>query len=390
MPETIPEKDLRQTEHSPHVMLLAGETSGDAHAAAVVNELKKLQPNIHYSGMGGNEMRSAGVDIFFDNASIAVMGIVEVLLKWRDIKQAINQVKDQVEKTRPDLLVLIDYPEFNLKIARHAKSLGIKVLFYISPKVWASRPKRIVKIGEAIDHMAVIFKFETDIYNKANIPVTFVGNPLVDKVKISQQAEKIKLSLQNKQQGRIIGLFPGSRNSEISRLIPVMLDTAKLLLRQEPTLSFVMPIATNLDFNAIQHQCDEAGVEIKLTQDNLYDVTNSCDAIVSCSGTVTLEIALLEVPLLVIYKLSWLSYQILSRLITIEHISLVNIIAKKEVVKEFLQQDANADAITAEVFELLNNQQYRSKMKQELIEVKENLGQGEGSKRMAELVQTFI
>ena len=390
MPETIPQKDSPSHKNQPHIMLLAGETSGDAHAAAVVDELKILQSDIYYSGMGGKEMRNAGVDIFLDNASIAVMGIVEVLRRWGDIKKALEQVKHQIEVTRPDLLVLIDYPEFNLKIARHAKSLGIKVLFYISPKVWASRPKRIVKIGESIDHMAVIFKFETKIYQQANIPVTFVGNPLVDKVKISDQSAQIKQSLQNEHQGRIIGLFPGSRKSEISRLIPVMLETAKQMLTQDNTLSFVMPVAANLDIETIRQQCAAANIDITLTQDNLYDVIHSCDAIVSCSGTVTLEIALLEVPLLVIYQLSWLSYQIMSRLITIEHISLVNIIAQKEVVKEYLQQAANPVAISKELFQLLDNKEYRARMKNDLIQVKQNLGQGQGSKRMAELVQTFI
>ena len=390
MPETIPQKDSPSHKNQPHIMLLAGETSGDAHAAAVVDELKILQSDIYYSGMGGKEMRNAGVDIFLDNASIAVMGIVEVLRRWGDIKKALEQVKHQIEVTRPDLVVLIDYPEFNLKIARHAKSLGIKVLFYISPKVWASRPKRIVKIGESIDHMAVIFKFETKIYQQANIPVTFVGNPLVDKVKISDQSAQVKQSLQNEHQGRIIGLFPGSRKSEISRLIPVMLETAKQMLTQDNTLSFVMPVAANLDIETIRQQCAAANIDITLTQDNLYDVIHSCDAIVSCSGTVTLEIALLEVPLLVIYQLSWLSYQIMSRLITIEHISLVNIIAQKEVVKEYLQQAANPVAISKELFQLLDNKEYRARMKNDLIQVKQNLGQGQGSKRMAELVQTFI
>ena len=390
MPETIPQKDSPSHKNQPHIMLLAGETSGDAHAAAVVDELKILQSDIYYSGMGGKEMRNAGVDIFLDNASIAVMGIVEVLRRWGDIKKALEQVKHQIEVTRPDLVVLIDYPEFNLKIARHAKSLGIKVLFYISPKVWASRPKRIVKIGESIDHMAVIFKFETKIYQQANIPVTFVGNPLVDKVKISDQSAQVKQSLQNEHQGRIIGLFPGSRKSEISRLIPVMLETAKQMLTQDNTLSFVMPVAANLEIESIRQQCNEAKIDITLTQDNLYDVIHSCDAIVSCSGTVTLEIALLEVPLLVIYQLSWLSYQIMSRLITIEHISLVNIIARKEVVKEYLQQAANPEAITKELFKLLDDKEYRNRVKNDLIQVKQNLGQGQGSKRMAELVQTFI
>ena len=374
----------------PHIMLLAGETSGDAHAAAVVSEIKKIQPDILFTGMGGHEMQKAGVEIFFDSARIAVMGLFEVLKHWGDIKQAMRLIKLQLETTRPDLLVLVDYPEFNLKMAKHAKSLGIKVLFYISPKVWASRPKRIHKIGQSIDHMAVIFKFETDIYQQANIPVTFVGNPLVDKVKSSDHAELIQQNLQHKNNGRIIGLFPGSRKSELSRLLPVMLETAELMLEQDPDLSFVMPVAINLDLQAIQQQCKHVDIDITFTQDNLYDVINSCDAIVSCSGTVTLEIGLLEVPMCVVYKLSWLSYQILSRIVTIDQISLVNIIAREQVVLELLQDEASAKSISQELFKLLDNTQYRQQVLQGLQKVKNNMGPGEGSKRMAELVLSFI
>ena len=374
----------------PHIMILAGETSGDAHAAAVVSEIKKIQPDILFTGMGGHEMQKAGVEIFFDSARIAVMGLFEVLKHWGDIKQAMRLIKLKLETTRPDLLILVDYPEFNLKMAKHAKSLGIKVLFYISPKVWASRPKRIHKIGQSIDHMAVIFKFETDIYQQANIPVTFVGNPLVDKVNISDQAELIHQNLQHNKNGRIIGLFPGSRKSELSRLLPVMLETAELMLKQDPDLNFVLPVAINLDLQAIQQQCEHVDIDITFTQDNLYDVINSCDAIVSCSGTVTLEIGLLNVPMCVVYKLSWLSYQILSRIITIDQISLVNIIAREQVVVELLQDAASAKSISQELFKLIDDTQYRQQVLQGLQKVKNNMGQGEGSKRMAELVLSFI
>lgn len=374
----------------PHVMLLAGEASGDAHGAEVVHELKNLQPDIQLSGMGSSEMKRAGVDVFFDSASIAVVGLVEVLKHWGDIKQAMQLVKQRLETTRPDLLVLIDYPEFNLKMARHAKSLGIRVLFYISPQVWAWRPKRIHKIGRSIDHMAVLFKFETEYYEKANIPVTFVGHPLVDKVKTTDQEKVEKQRLGIPENHRLVGLFPGSRNSEILRLLPLMLETAEYMHKQDASLSFVLPVAATLDYQNIKQQCDNSPVDIKLTSDNLYDVISNCDAIVSCSGTVTLEIALLGVPLCIIYKMSWLSYQIMSRLITIEHIGLANIVAHEHIVQELLQDDASAQKISEEMFKLLDNQEYRSQVIQDLKKVKQNLGKGEGSKHMAELILSFI
>lgn len=367
-------------------MLLAGEASGDAHAAEVVEAMKQLNPDVHFSGMGSSELKRAGVDIFFDSASIAVVGIVEVLKHWGEIKQAMELVKHKLESTRPDLLVLIDYPEFNLKMARHAKSLGIRVLFYISPQVWAWRPKRIHKIGQSIDHMAVLFKFETEYYQRAHIPVTFVGHPLVDKVKTSPLLTQQRKLLNVEEDQKLVGLFPGSRNSEIQRLLPLMLETAARMHKKDKNLAFVMPVAASLDYATIKAQCEQSAVDIRLTRENIYDVIASCDAIVSCSGTVTLEIALLGVPLCIVYKMSWLSYQIMSRLITIPHIGLANIVANKHIVKELLQDEANSENMAQEVFRLLNDTAYRQQVITGLREVKTNLGIGEGSKNMAKLI----
>lgn len=381
---------MKQPELSPHVMFIAGEASGDAHGAEVARHLKTLIPGVRMSGMGSRELKSSGVDVFYDSAKIAVVGLVEVIRHWSDIKQAMERVKQKLETDPPDLLVLIDYQEFNLKIARYAKPLGIKVLFYISPQVWAWRPKRIHKIGAAIDHMAVLFQFETRYYEQAGIPVTFVGHPLVDKVKTggNETAERDKLGIRH--DSRVVGLFPGSRRSEIARLVPVMLETAERLQQQDPALSFVMPVATTIDYDELKQQCSQSSANIILTRDNLYEVIVNCDAIVSCSGTVTLEIALLGVPLCIIYKMSWLSYQIMSRMITIEHIGLANIVADQHVVEEFLQDDANVETIGNEINRLLNDQDYRAEVKQGLSRVRDNLGQGRGSERMAELVKSLI
>jgi lipid-A-disaccharide synthase len=365
-------------------MLIAGEASGDAHGAEVVRALELMRPGIRFSAMGSRELRDAGVDIYLDSSSIAVVGIVEVLKHWGDIKHAMETVKQRIVADRPDLLVLIDYQEFNLKIARFAKAIGVKVLFYISPQVWAWRPKRIHKIGQAIDHMAVLFEFEAAYYDKAGIPATFVGHPLVDKVRVNRgrDAERARLGVAT----RLVGLFPGSRNSEIQRLLPLMLETAGQMLERDPTLEFVMPLAATLDHAPIRQACLESGLDIHLTDDNLYDVIVACDAIVSCSGTVTLEIALLGVPMCIVYKMSWLSYQIMSRLITIEHIGLANIVAGKPVVQELLQNDATPQAISNEIMRLLADGAYRQQVVDGLSEVRANLGPGHGAENMATLV----
>jgi len=369
-----------------HVMMLAGEASGDAHAAEVVERLRALSPGIRISGMGSERMKAAGVDLFFDSASIAVVGIVEVLRHWGEIRQAMRRVEQQLEQQRPDLLVLVDYPEFNLKMARHAKALGIPVVFYISPQVWAWRPKRIHRIGASIDHMAVLFRFEETFYRKAGIPVTWVGHPLVDKVRseVPPDDEKARLGIASGQ--RVVGLFPGSRRSEIQRLLPLLLDTAERLHRRRPELHFLLPVAETLDFDAIERQCAARKLPLTLTRDRLYDVIPVCDAIASCSGTVTLEIALLETPLCIVYRMAALSWLIMSRLVTIEHIGLANIVGADGAVRELLQKDATPERIGAEIEALLDDPDHRNRVIEGLRKVRKNLGEGDGAGRMAHLV----
>jgi len=375
---------------SPHVMILAGEVSGDAHAAEFVEHLYQMHPDIQLTGMGGASMRKAGVELVYDSSNIAVVGLVEVIRHWGEIKHAMTVIKAAIEDTKPDLLVLVDYQEFNLKMARHARQFGIKVLFYISPQIWAWRPKRIHKIGRWIDHMAVIFKFETDIYRQANIPVSFVGNPLVDKVKPSQAVCESKSQLGLDTNASVVGLFPGSRRAEINNLLPIMFDTAQQLVKRIPDLQFLMPVANSLDYQAIESICRESGLNITLSREGIYDVIPCCDVIVSCSGTVTLEIALLEVPMCIIYKMSWLSYQIMSRLINIPHIGLANIVAEKLVVKEFVQRKATGKNISEEILRILENDDYREQIERGLAEIKANLGEGDGARNMARLVLSFL
>jgi len=375
---------------APHVMILAGEVSGDAHAAEFVEVLRQRRPDIQVSGMGGAAMKRAGVEVFFDSSIIAVVGLVEIIRHWGDIKRAMAIVRERMTNTRPDLLVLVDYPEFNLKMAQHARALGIRVLFYISPQVWAWREHRVHKIARLVDHMAVIFEFEKKYYQDAGLPVSFVGHPLVDKVRCSADRDSLRADLDIAADKRVVGLFPGSRRSEISRLLPVLLDTAKRMHAREPNLCFLMPVASDLDFDAVAARAAAAGVDIRVSRDNIYDVIACCDAIASCSGTVTLEIALLEVPMCVVYKVSSLSYLILRRLVRIAHIGLVNIVAQRSVARELLQSEANAKNIAAELFEILGNDDYRARIRDGLRQVRQNLGSGNGAENMAELVLSLL
>ncbi|VAW51931.1 Lipid-A-disaccharide synthase [hydrothermal vent metagenome] len=376
------------------VVIVAGEASGDAHAARLVNELKKLDDTISFRGMGGDSLRDAGVDIFIDMGKISVVGFVEVLLKYNLIKTELNKLKQNITKQPPDLLILVDYQEFNQRLAAFAKSIGIKVLFYIGPQVWAWRPKRVYKMGKIVDHMAVIMPFEKVLYDDANVPVTFTGHPLTDEVvkdKTTQQAREL-LQIENK---TTIGLFPGSRGSEISNILPILLESAKLIRQQQiqnnNEVQFVLPVANTIkaeDLAPFKGILKE--LSVTTIQNKFYDVAQSCDVILTASGTATLEIGLLEIPMVIVYKTSAITFFIGKNLVSLKHIGLVNIIPGKEVVREFLQGDAKPTLIAKEALHLLNDKIYYRTMRHELSLIRQQLGDGNGSKNVAELAWKML
>ena len=377
------------------VVIVAGEASGDAHAARLVNELKKLENNISFRGMGGDNLRAAGVDVFIDMAEIAVVGFIEVLMKYRLIKAELNKLQQNIADQPPDLLILVDYQEFNQRLAAFAKNIGIKVLFYIGPQVWAWRPKRVYKMGKIVDHMAVIMPFEKVLYDDANVPVTFTGHPLTDEVvrdKSKQQAREL-LQIEDK---TTIGLFPGSRGGEISNILPILLQSAKLIRLQQAQhnkaeVQFVLPIASTIkaeDLAPFKSAMEE--LSVFTATDKFYDVAQSCDVILTASGTATLEIGLLEIPMVIVYKTSALTFFIGKNLVSLTHIGLVNIIPGREIVKEFLQGDAKPALIAEEALHLLNDQKYYESMQHELSLIRQQLGDGNGSKNVAKLAWKML
>jgi len=367
------------------VFIVAGEASGDLHAANLSKELLKLDASIQLEGMGGKNMREAGVNILFDASDLAVMGIVEVLAKYRMIKGVLNQIKKHISHTRPDLLVLVDYQEFNQRLAAYAKDNGIKVLFYIGPQVWAWRPGRVYKMAKIVDQMAVIFPFEVELYKKAGVPVSFTGHPLIDEVipdKSRQQAREI-LGLQDQ---TTIGLFPGSRISEVERLLPVLINTAQLLKQKKPEAQFVLPMASTIRRDDLtKFELDLSALEVHIVEDKTHDVMQACDVIVVASGTATLEIGLMEIPMVIIYRMSPISYFILRRLVKLTHVGLVNIVPGKEIIKEFLQGDAQPEKLVAEVLRILDDTDYNKNMRDELARLRDLLGHAGGSKNVASL-----
>ena len=373
------------------IMISAGEASGDMHAANVVNALRRHDSQLEFYGMGGAQMQDAGVDLLVDCSDIAVMGIIEVLLKYRSIMAALKILKNSLAENPPDLLILVDYQEFNNKLADHAKSLGVKVLFYIGPQVWAWRQHRVHQIGKRVDMMAVILPFEEAFYRDANVPVRFVGNPLADEVKPNKDKARCMHEYGLDRGRRVIGLLPGSRRSEIKRILPLQLAAADRLQRSKPELQFVNPIARSLSSELIQAELNKyRHLQVRLVDDLSYNVMQCCDAIIAASGTATLEIALMGIPNCITYKIAHLSYAILKRMVHIEHIGLVNIVAGKGIVKEFLQYQAKPAAIAEEITRILDNSDYRNTMLAELKQVREKLGKPGGVENMAELVLEML
>ena len=372
------------------VFIVAGEASGDLHAANLCKELLSIDNSIQLQGMGGKNMREAGVDVLFDASKLAVVGIVEVLFKYRMIKGVLNQIEAHIKQAPPDLLILVDYQEFNQKLAAYAKSLGIKVLFYIGPQVWAWRPKRVYKMADIVDQMAVIFPFEVELYKKANVAVEFTGHPLVDEIIPDKTMQQARAALSLDEQ-TTVGFFPGSRMGEIERLLPIMLETARLLRELHPELQFVLPLASTIQLEDLaKYGKDLSELRVNLIENNTHDVIQACDSIIVASGTATLEIGLMGTPMVITHKLAALSYFILSRLVSISHIGLVNIVPGKEIIKEFIQHDATAENLANETLCILNDKNYNRHMRDELAKLRELLGTGGGSKNVAKLAHSMI
>jgi lipid-A-disaccharide synthase len=368
------------------VVIVAGEASGDAHAGRMIKALKQQRPDIRVSGIGGDALRNAGADIFTDFDELAVMGLVEVLKGYRHIKSVFDVLVRRLQQEKPDLLILVDYPGFNLKLAKKAHKLGIPVLYYISPKVWAWRPGRIKTIRRYVDRMAVLFPFEETLYRDAGVPVNCVGHPLVGAVKSDLTPAQAKQQLQLDPEQRVLGLFPGSRRSEVSALLPVMLESAAQIKQRHFDLQVVLPLAPGLDEAFLKPILAQSKLEVQVVSEDFYDVVRACDAIVAASGTVTLEIALMGVPHLLVYRVAPMSYRILKRLVKIPYVGLCNIVTGDNIVTELLQDEVTVDNLDHELSLLLTHPQAKSRAELIRQRVLEALGPAGGADNAAAVV----
>lgn len=368
------------------VMIIAGEASGDLHAGKLVREVLQKKPDIHFYGIGGKNMAEAGVDILVDSAQLAVVGLFEVLAHWNTISGALKKMQQLLRTSPPDLLVLTDYPDFNLRLAKTAKECGVKVLYYISPQVWAWRQKRVFNIRKIVDMMAVIFPFEETFYKKYDVPVRFVGHPLVNEVHASADKQSLLKEFLLDDDKPVVGLFPGSRHSEIRRLLPIIVESAKRVLENKPDTQFIIPVASTLNEEDILPYFEGLNFNIRIISHRAHDVMQVCDAIITVSGTVTLEIALLQKPMVVINRISRLSYFFVGKMLKIAHVALCNIVANKRIVPELIQADATPDKISLALINLLDNTSERERIITELGEVKDKLTNEENITDLSDLL----
>lgn len=372
---------------TPKIMMVTGEASGDLHGANLLRSLQAQIPELEVCGMGGEELASLGMEILFDAGKVSVVGVFEVFFHLKDIFSAQKILRRRMTTDRPDLLILIDLPDFNLLLVKKAKALGIPIFYYIPPQMWAWRSGRIKTLKTYIDKIGVILPFDEDFFCRHGVNAEYVGHPLLDTVRVTVARKDFYAQQGISPESKCIGLLPGSRKREIASLLPIFLASARLLQnRSHEKLVFLLPQASTItrqDLEAAGLTLFQQELDIRIIKENRYNMMAACDAVVAASGTVTLELAILEVPMVVCYKLSPLTYRLGKLLVKIKHFSLPNLIAGYEAVPEFLQAEVTPGNIAEELLTYLSSPLKLEKMKSALREVKERLGDAGASDKAA-------
>lgn len=372
------------------ILIISGEESGDLHGSTLIDALKETLPGVKIMGMGGDRMRRSGL-IGIDSKEISVIGIVEVIKKLPEIRSAFNALKEMIKKDSFDCAVLIDYPDFNLRFAKFVKEQHIPIVYYISPTIWAWRKGRIKTIARLVSKMLVVYPFEEILYKEAGVDVEYVGNPLLSTIKCTQTKSEAREALGIDKDKRVITLLPGSRTEEVRRLLPTMLRSVKLLqetLNEEFTV--IVAAANSIDNSLINELSQGEHIKPLVVRDSSQTARRASDVSIVKSGTSTLETAMLDVPMVIIYKVSLPSYVIGKLLIGIKNIGLPNIIAGKRIVPELLQHNANPRKITDELKKILTDDKVRDEMLSGLKEVQAKLKLRDAPKRAASAIKELM
>ena len=393
---------MDSVKHRKHIMIVAGEASGDLHGANLMRAYRAKDVETVFSGIGGHAMREEGLRVAVEAETLSVVGITEVIAKLPVIFRGMAAAKNIILEDKPDLLILIDFPDFNLRLAAFAKKHNVPVLYYISPQIWAWRQGRVKKMKRLVDHMAVILPFEAHFYETHGIPVTYVGHPLLDHVPASENEAAIakgdeKPSYLPASTGNChrIGFLPGSRDREVSTLLPVMLETSKLLAERLDISGFYISHARSVAKEKLEnvisaHISEENIHKYDLVSGGIHRVLDKVDFVIAASGTVTLEAAMALKPMIIIYKVSPLSYWLGRALIRVDHIGLVNLIAEERVVPELIQAEANPEAIAETVTDILKSPERVKTMHDGLLRVKNILGGPGASAKAADIAFAML
>jgi len=365
------------------VLLVAGEASGDLHGASFLRALRELVPGVHVLGIGGARLRAAGLECLFPAESLSIMGLPS-LQDIQKVWHAFQKLWKVLREDPPSLLVLIDFPDFNLLLARLAKRYGVPVFYYISPQVWAWRRGRIKTIKKVVDTMAVVLPFEVDFYARHGFRVHYVGHPLLDVVKPALARKTFCQVAGLDPERPMVGFFPGSRPREVATLLPLFEETFSILKARRPSLQGVFVQAEGIPKFSLKHQ------EAKVVRGYQYEVMAQAEVVLLASGTVTLEAAIVGVPMVVTYKMGGLSFWLAKRLVKVPYVSLVNLVAGEPLVPELLQQEATALNLARELLRYLENPKLLRETKKKLAIVREKLGPPGAAWRAAELAARFL
>jgi lipid-A-disaccharide synthase len=372
------------------ILIITGEASGDLHGAGLIRELKKINPDIEYSGVGGVKLKEEGMSLIFGIEKLAFMGFYEVMNNIGLIKELKKKLINHLDQCKPDLVILIDYPGFNLRFAKEVKKRKIPVLYYISPQVWAWGKRRVNTIKKLVDRMVVFFPFEEKLYKEAGVEADFIGHPLLDLVKPSLSKGEFRDNLQIKENEILIGLLPGSRWQEIEKILPIMIRSCLILKKRLENLQVAIGLAPTIDKQKVEALLIKNNFTIPICENFTYDLMSHSDLLLATSGTATLESAISGTPLIVLYKTSLLTYLLARELVKIPNIGMVNIAAGKKIVPEFIQSQAKPEKIAGEMEKILKDEDEYKRIKIELNEVKTRLGEKGAYRRGARIVNQML
>jgi lipid-A-disaccharide synthase len=391
---------------SKKILIVAGEASGDLHGSNLIREIRNLNPQIQLFGIGGNRMKKEGMELIYHIDKLSIMGFFEVLSKLRLIREVMRTMLKLAEERKPDLVVLIDYPGFNLRFARKVKKMGIPIAYYISPQVWAWGGNRVKKMRGLIDKMIVIFPFEKEIYKRFDIDCEFVGHPLLEVVRPVLSREDFQSKFGLRKNEVLLGLLPGSRWQEVERILPIMVETVELLGSRIKNLRVMLGLASTIKKEKVQIILDqfksrvdpsislrvdpEHSRRVEIIENLTYDLMKHSDLLLVTSGTATLESAILGTPFLVLYKTSFWTYLFAKSLVSIPNIALANVVAGKKIVPEYIQSKAVPKDIAKDVYDILTNKHKYKSIQNELSLVKEKIGEVGASKRAAQIINSII